>query len=373
MGVPVDFLFLNEEETIKAGVLDSAKCIDCEEEIFKLLSVGDYRMGGDKWNAHGIMVKFPKESPFPNMPLDGPDRRFLAMPGYVGGRFNCAGMKWYGSNIINPERGLPRSILTVMLNDPDTGAPICLMAGNLLSAVRTGCVPGVGVRYLARKDSEICVNVGAGPVSKACFDAIRCEAKNLKEVIIYDIIKEKAEAWAKEITEEFGFKAWAADSLEEAVKLGDIISVAASSVKPVNIQNEWLKKGSTIIFTGRCNIDEPYYLTAKIFWDNTRMHEVYYDEHMLLPENERFINGIGVQVYRMMHDGKLPDLSQQVSLGDVIVGSAKGRENDDDRICFITSGMPVWDIGWGYDIYQNALKMGLGTKLRLWDSAYQCQ
>lgn len=373
MGKTTDFLYLCEEDMIKAGVLDSAKCIDVEEEIFKLLSVGDYRMGGDKANAHGIMVRFPKESPFPNMPLDGPDRRFLAMPGYVGGRFNCAGMKWYGSNIINPTRGLPRSILMMILNDPDTAEPIAMMSANLLSSVRTGCVPGVGVRYLARKDSEVCVNIGAGPVSKACFDAIQCEAKNLKEVIVVDIVKEKAEAWAKEIEEKYGLTAYGTDDLEEAVKKGDIISVAASSVKPVNIQNDWLKKGSTIIFTGRCNIDEPYYLSSKIYWDNARMHEVYYDEHMLLPENERFINGIGVQIYRMMYEGKMAPLSEAVSLGDVIVGKNKGRENDDERILFVTSGMPVWDIGWGYEIYQNAKKMGLGQSLRLWDSPYQAQ
>lgn len=373
MGKKTEFLFLNEEECIKAGVLDYARCIDVEEEIFGLLSVGDYRMGGDKWNSHGLAVKFPKESPFPNMPVDGPDRRFLAMPGYLGGRFNIAGLKWYGSNIINPTRGLPRSILTMMLNDPDTAEPIALMSANLISAVRTGCVPGVGVRYLARKDSEVCVNIGAGPVSKACFEAIRCEAKNLKEVVVYDIVKEKAEGWCDEITKKYGYKAWAADSLEEAVRAGDIISVAASSVKPVNIVNDWLKKGSTIIFTGRCNIDEAYYLDCKMYWDNTKLHEVYYDEHLQLPEAERFINGIGVQIYRMMFEGKLPGLNDQISLGDVVVGKAKGRENDDERILFVTSGMPVWDLGWSYEIYQTAKKMGLGTTLKLWDSAYQCQ
>ena len=83
MGKKTEFLYLNEEEIIRAGGLDYARCIDVEEEIFKLLSVGDYRMGGDSANSHGVMMKFPTESPFPNMPLDGPDRRFLAMPAYV--------------------------------------------------------------------------------------------------------------------------------------------------------------------------------------------------------------------------------------------------------------------------------------------------
>ena len=370
MGKYTEFLYLNEEEMIKAGVLDAARCIDVEEEIFRLLSTGDYIMGGANHNSHGIALKFPETSPFPNMPLDGPDRRFMAMPAYVGGRFNVAGAKWYGSNIINPQRGLPRSVLMMILNDPDTCEPIAFMAGNLVSSVRTGCVPGVGTRYLARKDAEVCVCVGARPVSKACFEAIKIEAKNLKEVVIYDLFKEKAEAWAKDITEQYGLKAWAADTLEEAVKQGDIISVAASSVKPVNITNDWLKPGSLIMFTGRCNIDEEYFSSAKIYCDNAKMHEVYYGEHMELPEDKRFINGIGVQVYRMMHEGKLPPLSEAASLGDVVCGTREGRVSDDERICFITSGMPVWDVGWAYEIYENAKKMGLGTTLKLWDSPY---
>ena len=199
MGKCTEFLYLNEQEMIEAGVLDSARCIDVEEEIFGLLSKGDYVMGGDNHNSHGIMIKFPKESEFPNMPLDGPDRRFMAMPAYLGGRFNVCGVKWYGSNIINPQRGLPRSILMVMLNDPDTCEPIALMSANLISSVRTGCVPGVATRHLARKDAAVCTCIGAGPVSKACFDAIVVEAKNLKEVVIFDIVKEKGEAFAREV------------------------------------------------------------------------------------------------------------------------------------------------------------------------------
>ena len=370
MGKSTSFLYLNEEDMIKAGVLDVAHCIDVEEELFGLLSKGDYRMGGDKHNAHGIAMKFPKESPFPNMPIDAPDRRFMAMPAYVGGRFNVAGQKWYGSNIINPQRGLPRSILMVMLNDVDTCEPIALMSGNLVSSVRTGCVPGVATRYLARKGAEVCSCIGAGPVSKACFDAIALEAKDLKEVIICDLFLEKAEAFAKEVEEKYGLKAHGTTCLEDAVKASDIISVAASSVKPIHISSSWLKPGSLIMYTGRGTIDEDYYQDAKVVWDHAPMHEVYYDEHLMLPEEERFVNGIGVQIYRLMYEGKLAPITEATSLGDVINGTRKGRESEDEKICFITGGLPVWDVGWSYEIYQNALKMGLGQTLKLWDDPY---
>lgn len=373
MGKKTEFLYLNEEEMIEAGVLDYARCIDVEEEVFGLLSVGDYVMGGDKFNSHGIMMKFPKESPFPNMPKDAPDRRFMAMPAYVGGRFNVAGQKWYGSNILNPERGLPRSILMVMLNNAETGEPIALMSGNLISSVRTGCVPGVATRHLANKDAAVCSCIGAGPVSKACFEGIATEAKNLKELIVCDLVLDKAQAFADQMGKKYGLRARAVTDLEEAVRAGDIVSVAASPVKPIGLKNEWLKEGSLLIFSGRGAVDEEYFTSAKTVWDNTKMHEVYFDEHLLLPENERFVNGIAVQIYRFMYEGKLPPITESISLGDVICKSAEGRTSEKERICFIASGMPVWDVAWGYELYQNAVNKGLGVTLKLWDEPYLAQ
>ena len=364
------FLYLNEEDMIKAGVLDCAHCIDVEEELFGLLSSGDYRMGGDKHNAHGIAMKFPKEETHPGMPVDAPDRRFMAMPAYVGGRFHVAGQKWYGSNIINPQRGLPRSILMVMLNDVDTCEPIALMSANLISSVRTGCVPGVATRHLARKGAKVCSCIGAGPVSKACFEAIALEAKELEEIIVCDLFIEKAEAFANEMAEKYGLKATATTCLEDAIRAGDIVSVAASSLKPIHLENEWLKPGSLIIFTGRCWIDEAYYTSSKVIWDHAPMHEVYFDEHLQLPEEERFKAGIGVDIYQLMHEGKLAPITKATSLGDVINGSRVGRENDEERICFVTGGLPVWDVGYGYDIYCKAKEMGLGVELKLWDEPY---
>ena len=370
MGKETNFIYLSEQDMIKAGVLDVAHCIDVEEELFGLLSKGDYVMGGDKHNAHGIALKFPKESPFPNMPLDAPDRRFMAMPAYVGGRFNVAGQKWYGSNIINPGRGLPRSILMIMINDPDTCEPLALMSGNLVSSVRTGCVPGVATRYLAKKDAKVCACIGAGPVSKACFDAIALEAKNLEEVIVCDLFIEKAEAFAGEMAEKYNIKARGTTCLEEAVRAADIVSIAASSVKPIHVDDTWLKPGSLTIFTGRGTIGQDYYKDAKVIWDHAPMHEVCYEEHLLLPENERFVNGIGVQIYRLMYEGKLAPITEATSLGDVINGTRVGRESEDERICFVTGGLPVWDVGYSYDIYQKALKLGLGQTLKLWDEPY---
>jgi len=197
-----------------------------------------------------------------------------------------------------------------------------------------------------------------------------CEAKGVRELVVCDLVLEKAQAFANEMSERYSISARATTDLEESVRAGDIVSVAASSVKPIKLENDWLKKGSLLIFSGRGAVDEEYFTSVKTIWDNTKMHEVYYDEHMLLPENERFINGIAVQIYKFMYEGKLPSITESVSLGDVICGSRKGRESADERICFIASGMPVWDVAWGYELYEKAKEKGLGQTLKLWDDPY---
>jgi ornithine cyclodeaminase len=176
----IDFLYLSEEDMIKAGVMDMPACIDAMEEVLAGLCRGDYVMGGANHNSHGSMMSFPDESPFPNMPKNvGTDRRFMAMPAYIGGSFDIAGMKWYGSNVQNREKGLPRSILMVILNDKDTGAPLCFMSANLLSAYRTGAIPGVGAKYFARKDSKPAGFYGPGGMVKKSLAAFLANCPQL--------------------------------------------------------------------------------------------------------------------------------------------------------------------------------------------------
>ena len=372
MGKKTEFLYLNEEEMIQAGAPDSARCVDVLDEMFQLLGKGDYIMGGPNHNEHGIKIGFPKEPQFPNMPADGPDRRFMAMVAYLGGRFNVAGEKWYGSNIINPGRGLPRSVLMIMLNDVDTCEPIALMSGNLVSAVRTGSVPGVGTRYLARKDSKIIGLIGAGPIQKACLQGIMVDAKQAEEIRIFDINAETAEKFGQWAKEQYGLSYTVCGSIEEAISIADIISSATSRLRPVEIKNEWLKKGSLIMFTGAGLIDEAYYTSCNLYFDNAKMHAAYMADARRgsTPLAEAYKGMMGGQIYSFIDAGKLPPIDQIPSLGDCACGTLKGRESDDDRICLMTSGMPIEDVAWSYDCYLRAKEMGLGTVLKIWDSPH---
>ena len=54
-------------------------------------------------------------------------------------------------------------------------------------------------------------------------------------------------------------------------------------------------------------------------------------------------------------------------LGDVVNGNKPGRENAEERVIFIACGMAVFDISWGFEMYKNAVKQGIGQSLNLWE------
>jgi ornithine cyclodeaminase len=71
-----------------------------------------------------------------------------------------------------------------------------------------------------------------------------------------------------------------------------------------------------------------------------------------------------------VEEGKLPPLTEHLSLGGIASGTQTGRVSDDERIALMTGGMPVEDGAWSYEIYTKAKAMGLGQMLTLWDEAH---
>lgn len=372
MGKRSEFLYLSEPDMIEAGVLDASRCIDVAEDVFKLLATGDYLMGGSNHNSHGLGIEFPAESQFPNMPVAGPDRRFVGMPAYLGGRYDVCGIKWYGSNPNNPSQGLPRSVLTVMLNDKDTGEPLCLMSANLLSSARTGAVPGVAVRFLARQDAEVCTVIGCGPINRACFRAVLSQMPTLKKVICHDLVDEKAETFAAWSQTTFGIPSVASASLEDALKEGDVVTVAASRLKTLYVEDAWFKRGATVLLTGPMKAEDAFWLNGRIVYDNIHLHEAYVLDALAAPDKLKYYDGvIGGPLYKLIDAGKLPALGDSADIGNVILGNKPPRESADERIVFVACGMAVFDVAWGYELYRSALERGLGQRLLLWDQPYR--
>lgn len=368
----IDFLYLSEDDMIAAGVKDMAKCVDAMEEMFKLMKVGDYRMGGANGNSHGSMVMFPEKSPFPEMPVDGPDRRFMAMPAYLGGKFDMAGMKWYGSNAANKEKGLPRSILMLILNDKDTGAPLAFMSANILSAYRTGAVPGVGFKYFARENAETIGIIGPGVMSKTALAAAVAVRPTLKTVKVKGRGRASLEKFVNHAREEYPYlDIYAVDTIEEAVRDSDIVSVSTSSptgdpsLYPY-IAEEWIKPGAIIESTAALRFDDDFIINrARTVTDNIMLYEAWEEE--MKPNAYNTIPIPAVHVEDLIAEGKMkPD--QIDDLGDILLGNIPVHRKEDEIVIYSVGGMPTEDVAWGSMVYKNALDKGIGTKLNLWNA-----
>ena len=367
----IDFLFLSEEDMIKAGVKNMKACIEAMEEVVKCLNAGDYVMGGENHNSHGSQVSFPKTSPFPNMPLDeGDDRRFMAMPAYIGGPFDLCGMKWYGSNMENKKKGLPRSILTVMLNDKDTGAPLALMSANLLSAYRTGAIPGVGAKYLVRKDAKVCGICGPGVMGKTSLAAIMAACPSIDTLKVKGRGQKSLDAFIEHVKQEYPSikEIQKVSTVEELLKDADVVSFANSgSTDPSTypfVRKEWIKPGAVLIGVSAFDMDSEELKSCKLVVDNIKLYEAWAEEFTYPAFGAN--NIIGSKFTDMAHD-KIISMDDIIDLGDIIYGRKPGRTSDEEIFVYSVGGMPVEDVAWGKVCYDNARKLGLGTPLRLWE------
>ena len=371
MDTAIKFLYLSEPDMIRAGVTDMDACVEAMEDLLLTLHKGDYVMGGKNHNSHGCMVTFPDDPEFEGMPKNAEDRRFMAMPAYLGGRYQMAGMKWYGSNMENKKKGLPRSILMMMLNDKDTGAPLAMMSANLLSSYRTGGIPGVGCKYLAREAAKTVAIIGPGVMGRTCLLAFLSVCPKITTVKVKGRGQRSLHAFEEFVKKECPQiqQVIVCDSMEEAVKDSDIICVTSTApVKEIDfpyIAEDWVKKGALICLPSAARFDDDFLINrCKKVVDNYKLYEAWAEEFPY-PSYE-MVQIIGSKFTDYLHEGRI-QREDIVDIADIINKKHPGRESDDEIIVYSVGGMPVEDIAWGGTVYRNALKEGIGVELPLWD------
>ncbi len=127
--------------------------------------------------------------------LETPAGSLLSMPaaGEVG-----VGVKLVTVSPGNPGRGLPLIHALYALFDPRTQAPVALLDGAALTALRTGAVSGLATRHLARPEASRLVVFGAGVQARAHVEAMRA-VRPVERVVVVSRTRERAEALAAEV------------------------------------------------------------------------------------------------------------------------------------------------------------------------------
>src|SRR5216117_1228502 len=98
----------------------------------------------------------------------------------------------------NAGRGIPTHMATIFLCDPETGGPLAIMDGRLITEMRTAAVSAAATKLLATRDATILAILGSGVQAHSHVEALRL-VRNFEEIRVWSPTKEHAERFGKEI------------------------------------------------------------------------------------------------------------------------------------------------------------------------------
>jgi ornithine cyclodeaminase len=333
------FLFLSQEDVIAAGGLEVAATIETVAEALRL-------------HAHGRTILPHKPTIRWSDELDSEERdgRIMAMPAYVGGSFDVAGLKWIPSVPSNPSRGLPRGIGLIVLTSRETGLPLAIMDGTVVSAMRTAAVTGIACRLLAPPDASVVALIGAGAQTRTQLLALEHELPALADVVVFDVAPGRAAAFCERASAtRSGVRFRAAGSAEEACRAAHVIVPVTIASEPYVIP-EWLARGSLFVSISSLDPTVDVIRGADVLVCDDWEHET---AHAARP----FARAVAEHAVSR---------EQVAELGELLIGSAQGRTSADQRVFVSPVGLAVEDIAAAHRVWMRAKDEGIGTKLDLW-------
>jgi len=144
----------------------------------------------------------------------------------------------------NAQRGIPTHMATIFLVDPQTGTPLAIMDGRLITEMRTAAVSAAATKLLASPAAKVLAILGSGVQARSHVEALRL-VRQFEEICVW------SPTHAKQFAQEIGATAMPA---EEAVRGADVIVTVTSSKTPV-LNGNWLKPGCHVNAIGACRPD----------------------------------------------------------------------------------------------------------------------
>jgi thiomorpholine-carboxylate dehydrogenase len=253
--------------------------------------------------------------------VDPPGGFLGLMPALTPEGLGLKAVTFYPSNA---ERGIPTHMATIFLVDPETGTPLAIMDGRLITEMRTAAVSAVATRLLAAPDSKILAILGSGVQARSHAEALGL-VRQFEEIRVWSPTKEHAKQFAEEI-------GGTAVSAEEAVRGADVVVTATSSKTPV-LKGSWLKSGCHVNAVGASRPD----------WreqdDEVMRNVVFVDSREGALKESGDVILSGAKIY--------------AELGEALAGKIPSRTNE--TTVFKSLGMAVEDISAAMLVYRSVI------------------
>lgn len=274
-------------------------------------------------------------------------------------------VSWYGQN---PPKNLPALYGTTMVFDSATGAPVGIVDAEYITGMRTGAAGAIGSKWLAKNDSENLLMIGTG--HQALFQILShiIAVPSIKKIRIFDPIDEKkakefaeiAKEKLKQLLQQVKTEPVDAEFLAKIEQLviessddlaivtgqSDIIITATPSRKPI-IQSQWVKKGTHIScvgadMSGKQEVESELFTRARVFVDDRQ-------QAISVGETESPIK-----------EGVITEADIVGEIGEVLIGSVKGRLTAEDITIYDTTGIALQDLAVTKQVLDKAQEYGIG-------------
>src|SRR5438128_1941159 len=166
-------------------------------------------------------------------------KRYLGiMPAVAADAMGAKLVSFYPQNAAT---GMPTHMAMIVLFSSQTGEPVAVMEGRLITEMRTAAVSAAATKRLAAPDSRVLALLGSGVQARAHLQALR-HVHSFAEVRVWSRTAEHAERFARQ--HKIG-----AMPAEAAVRGADVIVTATNALEPI-LKGGWLKPGAHVNAVG---------------------------------------------------------------------------------------------------------------------------
>ncbi len=321
-------LFLSEKDILKG--ISKKEVLDAIEKAYMISESQNFQM--------------PQR-----MHMDAGKNIYLLMP--------CFSETVFGTKLLtlfpdNSKMDLPVINALMVLNNIETGEPVAIMNGSTLTAIRTGAVGGVSIKHMTPNDITKIGLIGAG-VQGFYQILFAAAVRDIKEVYVYDIKKEKALTLIRKLNKQLTdvvFKA--VDNVQELLKNSQTVITTTTSLNPVLPNDENLLQGKHYVAVGsfKPNMRELpealFKYIDKIFVDTE--HAVHETGDIIYPIENNLISSHQIQTF-----------------GSFLIAGGSVKDFKTNTTLFKSVGMALFDLVVAEELYNSAVEKGVGVELEL--------
>jgi ornithine cyclodeaminase/alanine dehydrogenase-like protein (mu-crystallin family) len=282
--------------------------------------------------------------------VDYDSKNLLYMPCAAEGVLGTKYLTIFPENI---QKGLPSLDGLMILNDHDSGKPLCVMSGKTLTALRTGAVGGTGIRHTTPENVSTLGVIGAGVQG---FYQIRyaVHVRNIKHVYLYDAYVKSLDQYIQRLTQILpqGVTVNACANATELLQASEVVVTATTAASPVLPDDPALLKGKHFIGIGS------YKPTMREFPDAlcSLVDTVYVDTDFAKEESG--------DLSQPLASGALTE-NRIKTFGDYLLNTPDKDRVKRNTTFFKSVGMGIFDVIVADIVYQRAKKHGLGREVEM--------